>query len=177
MSPRSRAQDLGLGQHERQDCDPLLALRPVGAQVAVSGLEPQVVEVWPRARDATLEVGAEPRVELRHRRRLSRVLERRTLEPELSCERGERLGELAGGLATRLDQVDTDRHEPPVHGRNASRVDRRHEAAGAQRFAVRRASSTRAGGPPEPDGDARGRGRGTPGAWRAVPSRHRVGRA
>ena len=51
-----RGEQLGLGEEERQDGHPLLALRPVGPQIAVAGEDPDLVEVRAEPGGAALEV-------------------------------------------------------------------------------------------------------------------------
>ena len=60
-TPRALAERIGLGEDEREDCHPLLALGPERPQVALACLDSEVVEVGPGARHAALEVALEPR--------------------------------------------------------------------------------------------------------------------
>ena len=57
---RTRAGSVGeglrLGQNERENRDPLLALRAVATQVTPVRLHPHLVEMWPGTREPSLEV-------------------------------------------------------------------------------------------------------------------------
>ena len=70
-----RCDQLGLGEEERENGEPLLALRAERAEVAVAGADRDLVEVGAGAGGAPLDVAGEALLEQRDRRRLRVVAE------------------------------------------------------------------------------------------------------
>src|ERR671937_623631 len=77
------ADQLGLGEKESEHAQPLLALRPKGAQIAVTGKQLDVVEVRAGSSGPAREVTLEPSLQILRARRLRLVARACTWEPEL----------------------------------------------------------------------------------------------
>jgi hypothetical protein len=86
---RRRRQQVGLGKQEREDGEPLLALRAELTQVALAARDRHVVEVRPDSGRAAIDVPVEPCLERLHGRRLRVVAEVRVRQAELSGALGE----------------------------------------------------------------------------------------
>ena len=153
---------VGLGQQEREDGEPLLALRAEAAQVAGARDDRDLVEVRPEPGRASLQVAvrAAPRGR-RGSRALAPVVERGVVEAQLA--RAARRSRGRAGRASAGAPPRAPRRAPPtrsVQGASASRVDRpSRDAAERRRSAGRAPRRRRPAAPPVRAAAARAPGR------------------
>src|SRR6202035_5821341 len=97
-----------LGEQERQNGQPLLALRAEAAEVAAVSGDEDVVEMRAGTRDAPPQIAVETRLEQLNGRRLAVVAQLRAGEPERGRVLGERRAEQLQHLTPRDDELRTE---------------------------------------------------------------------